>query len=517
MMGFEKNGWRKKRFVSLRVKMLSYFTLLLVAIMGLVIVVLPNVVNNYFLTAKQNDIVKVRDILDEVLTKGSFLTDAETRNILEIAARTSDICIWICTEKDEKISIHSFGGTTNDSDAFNENDGNVMIQSVEMKRIRQVLYENYNGYIVNAFSSAFSGQTISLGYSQDYQINSDVEDSNGNLIPYPTVGKAAIFIHIAMDDIASTADSMTRLLFLAMIVVGLASWCMVFFMSNNIIDPVRNLQKAAGRIMKGDFSQTIEVEHNDEIGQLTQSFNEMTKELKELDTLQSDFIANISHDFRSPLTSIKGYLEAMMDGTIPPEQYSKYMQIVLDETNRLTKMTNNILDLTKMENGQIELNRTNFEVNDTIIKLALGLEQRVEEKNIEMDFQFLQEKMFVHADKDLIQRVIYNLMDNALKFSSQGGKITIETSVVGKKALISVTDTGIGISEESLPYVFERFHKGDRSRGKDKKGTGLGLTIAKQIIVTHQEDISVHSKMGEGTTFQFTLPLAYRYNLVEKR
>ncbi len=515
MIFTEQNG--KKRFVSLRVKMLSYFTLLLVAIMGLIIVVLPNVVNDYFLTAKQNDIVKVRDVLDEVLTKGNFLTDKETRDVLEVAARTSDICIWICTENDEKVLIHSFGGTTNNSEDFNQKNGNVTIQNSEMQIIQQVLNDNRNGYIVNAFASAFSGQTISLGYSQDYQMDSVVLDANGNIINYPTVGKAAIFIHIAMDDIADTADSMTRLLFLAMIVVGLASWCMVFFMTNNIIDPVRNLQRAAGQIMQGDFSQTIEVEHNDEIGQLTQSFNEMTRELKELDTLQSDFIANISHDFRSPLTSIKGYLEAMMDGTIPPEQYSKYMQIVLDETNRLTKMTNNVLDLTKMENGQIELNRTNFEINDTIIKLALGLEQRVEEKHIEMNFQFLQEKMFVNADKDLIQRVIYNLMDNALKFSSEGGRITIETSVVGKKASISVTDTGIGISEESLPYVFERFHKGDRSRGKDKKGTGLGLTIAKQIMVTHQEDITVHSKVGEGTTFRFTLPLAYRYNLVEKK
>ncbi|MBR2264307.1 MAG: hypothetical protein IJ917_08215, partial [Firmicutes bacterium] len=191
--------------------------------------------------------------------------------------------------------------------------------------------------------------------------------------------------------------------------------------------------------------------------------------LKELENMRSGFIANISHDFRSPLTSIRGFLEAMLDGTIPEELHPKYMQIVLDETNRLTKMTNNILDLTKMENGQDEVVRTHFDINEMIIKMALGFEQRIEEKQIRMDFQFVQEKLIVNADLDKIQRVIYNLIDNALKFTRVGDSICIETTAVGQKAVITVADTGLGIDEKSLPHIFERFNKGDASRGHVKR------------------------------------------------
>ena len=314
-----------------------------------------------------------------------------------------------------------------------------------------------------------------------------------------------------------TSRRFQQIVMIVLILVAIAATAMTSMLGYNILEPVRKLREAADAITKGDYTQEVEVRSNDEIGQLTDSFNKMAKELREVDTLQSDFIANISHDFRSPLTSIKGYVEAMLDGTIPPEMHEKYLQIVLDEANRLTKMTNNVLDLTKMENGQIELNRTNFDINEMIINLALSFEQRVEEKHIQMDFQFLQEKLYVNADLDLMQRVIYNLLDNALKFTGEGDTISVETSIVGKKAYIVVSDTGSGIDEESLPHIFDRFNKGDKSRGMNKMGTGLGLAIVKQIMLTHHEDIKVYSKVGEGSKFAFTLPLANKYNLVEKK
>ena len=328
----------------------------------------------------------------------------------------------------------------------------------------------------------------------------------------------AVFLHIAMDDITMTTQGIFRMVFITLILVVVVATLMSFLMSNNIILPVKQMKEAADAITKGDFSQEINITSNDEVGQLAKSFNAMAKELREVDTLQSDFLANISHDFRSPLTSIKGYLEAMLDGTIPEDMFSKYLSIVLDEANRLTKMTNNVLDLSKMENGQIELHPVNFDINEMIVKLALSLEQRIEEKKINIDFRFIQDRLFVNADLDLIQRVIYNLLDNALKFTEEGDSISVETSVVGRKAYIVVADTGSGISEEALPYVFDRFHKGDdKSRGKNKQGTGLGLAIVKQIILNHHEEIKVRSKLGEGTKFEFTLPLAYRFNLVEKK
>ena len=170
-----------------------------------------------------------------------------------------------------------------------------------------------------------------------------------------------------------------------------------------------------------------------------------------------------------------------------------------------------------MESGQEELHLVRFDINEMVRKLTLGFEQRAEEKKLNIQFKFLQEKLFVNADIDKIQRVIYNLVDNAVKFTQEGDSITIETSIVGKKAYVAVSDTGVGMDEESMRHVFERFHKGDKSRGLNKTGTGLGLAIVKQIIVNHGEGIQVVSKEGQGTKFEFTLPLANQVNFVEKK
>jgi signal transduction histidine kinase len=199
------------------------------------------------------------------------------------------------------------------------------------------------------------------------------------------------------------------------------------------------------------------------------------------------------------------------------DQYDKYLQIVFDETNRLSKLANDLLLLTRMESGQDELHISRFDINEMILKLTLGFEQRAEEKQLQIQFKFLQEKLYVNADIDKLQRVIYNLVDNAIKFTGEGDSITIETSIVNKKAFISVVDTGIGMDEESMRHIFERFHKGDKSRGLNKTGMGLGLAIVKQIIVNHGEGIQVYSKEGEGTRFEFTLPLANQVSFVEKK
>lgn len=504
---------KKHSFLSLRVKMLGAYIGLLVMILMVVAFILPNIFSEYFLTEKKNDLVKTREIIAEVLNEQDFRTDLNAQRILETAAKSSDINIWICTPIDENlVRIYAYGSTTN---SVNDLDFS-QLTAAEKAVVKKVVEGTDFGYTVNTFPTAFHGKTISLGYQQMYWEN--VNLVMGNQMENVSAAKeGAVFLHIAFDDISMMTESVYRMVMITLFLVSLAATIMTFLMSNNIILPVKQMKEAAEAITKGDFSQEVHITSNDEIGQLAQSFNTMAKELQEVDTLQSDFIANISHDFRSPLTSIKGYVEAMLDGTIPEEMFTKYLSIVLDEANRLTKMTNNVLDLTKMENGQIELHLINFDINEMIVKLALSLEKRIEEKKIQINFQFIQEKLFVNADLDLIQRVIYNLLDNALKFTDEGDSITVETSIVGKKAYIVISDTGCGISEESLPHIFERFHKGDKSRGKNKLGTGLGLAIVKQIMLTHHEDITVRSQVGEGTKFAFTLPLAYRFNLVEKK
>lgn len=500
----------KKKFLSLRWKVVALFAILLVALVLVCTLVMPRIFNWYIRSAKQQEMVQMKTSVIKILGERDFQTNALTRDKLAAVAESNGVTLWICTSKqtEDKTtvpdSVFSFGDSKQMMSSFG-GQGIAQLTQEEVALILSVITGESSGYYDNAFASAFKGKMYSCGFSvQLYPSGLPNPIGIKERVSYP----AAVFIHVPVEDITAPTRMMALFSGLIIVLVLAASLFMVAYLSGQIIDPVKQLQLAAEEITEGKYDQNVSIEHQDEIGRLTESFNEMANKLKEADALQSDFIANISHDFRSPLTSVKGYVEAMMDGTIPEDQFPKYMGIVLDETNRLTKMANNVLDLTKMENNQIELKPAPFDINEAVIKLALGFEQRVEEKRIQMEFRFLEEKLPVIADYELIQRVIYNLLDNALKFTSDEGTISVETTVVGKKALISVSDNGCGISEESLPHVFERFHKGDKSRGKDKKGAGLGLAIAHQIIVAHHETITVTSTEGEGTTFSFTLPLA---------
>ena len=234
----------------------------------------------------------------------------------------------------------------------------------------------------------------------------------------------------------------------------------------------------------------------------------MVGEVRSVDDYQKKFIANISHDFRSPLTSIKGYAEAIKDGTIPPEMQGKYLDIILFEADRLTKLTSNLLDLTRIDNNGLMLDISSFEINQVIRNVAAAFEGICKNKKIIIELAFAATETYVDADMGRIQQVLYNLTDNAIKFSNSGSRIEIDTEEKGNKLLIRVKDHGAGIPKDSLKRIWERFYKADTSRGKDKKGTGLGLSIVKEIITAHDENISVISTEGVGTEFTFSLALS---------
>ena len=235
------------------------------------------------------------------------------------------------------------------------------------------------------------------------------------------------------------------------------------------------------------------------------SLNYMSSEINEMDKFQQKFISNISHDFRSPLTSIKGYLEAMSDGTIPPELHQKYIGIVLFETERLTKLTNNLLTLNDLDPKSVRLNYSDFDINDVIRHTIETFEGVCTEKKITFKLTFSSRQLMVHADMEKIQQVVYNLVDNAVKFSHPDSFIAISTTTKNGRAFISVKDNGIGIPKDDLKKIWERFYKTDNSRGRDKKGSGLGLAIVREIIQTHGERIDVISTEGVGTEFVFSL------------
>lgn len=275
-----------------------------------------------------------------------------------------------------------------------------------------------------------------------------------------------------------------------------------------MILPLKSLNKGIHEYANGNFTYQIKLKRKDEFSDFAASINYMAQELANLEEYQKKFIANISHDFRSPLTSIKGYAEAIKDGTVPYEMQNKYLDIILFESERLTKLTSNLLTLNNIKHNGAILDITSFDMNQIIKNTAATFEGACIRKRITLQLLFESRASMVCGDKDKIQQVIYNLIDNAIKFSNNNSTIEIRTEEKNDKLFTSVKDHGIGIPSDSLLKIWERFYKTDSSRGKDKKGTGLGLSIVKEIINAHDENITVASTMDVGTEFIFTLPMS---------
>lgn len=272
--------------------------------------------------------------------------------------------------------------------------------------------------------------------------------------------------------------------------------------------PINVMTRAAKKYAAGQFDYPMADFPGKDQSELASAIRYMADKMSDMDDYQSKFIANVSHDFRSPLTSIKGYTEAMLDGTIPPEMQKKYLDIILFETERLTKLTTSLLTLNRFETGKSPMDMTVFDLNYEIKRCSAAFEQRCTEKQISLELTFDRKELMVWADTSKIELVIQNLLDNAVKFSHHNSVIEIHTTEKNKKIFVSVKDHGIGIPKDSINKVWDRFYKTDNSRGKDKKGTGLGLSITKEIIEAHGENINVISTEGAGTEFIFSLPAA---------
>ncbi len=308
--------------------------------------------------------------------------------------------------------------------------------------------------------------------------------------------------------LAESANHLLNLDYILLLIMFLLSLIILIFFTELVYIPLRKIITGTEQYASGNLHYEISIESDDEIGYLAASLAYMAQELAKGEDNQKKIVANVSHDFRSPLTSIKGYLEAMNDGTIPPELFPKYTGIVINETDRLIKLTNNLLTLNNLNTSGMILERTDFDINNVIRQTASTFEGSCRGKMITIELALTGDMLYVNADLGKIQQVLYNLIDNAIKFSHKNSIIRIETTEKHNKVFVSVKDSGIGIPKESVPLVFDRFYKSDLSRGKDKKGTGLGLSITREIIRAHKENINVISTEGVGSEFIFSLPLS---------
>lgn len=349
-------------------------------------------------------------------------------------------------------------------------------------------------YMIGNFFQFFEQNTISViaPITSDYKV------------------KAYVAIHCFTDTIETTTNEMLGIFYVVYVIIFMLSMVILIFFTEIVYLPLRKITYATEQYASGNMHYEFQIDSNDEIGYLAACLNYLAGEIAHAEDDQKKFVANISHDFRSPLTSIKGYIEAMMDGTIPPEMYEKYLTIVLNETERLTKLTNSLLTLNNMNTRGMLLDITDFDINQVIRQTAATFEGTCQKKNLAIEMLLTGESFFVTADIEKMKQVLYNLIDNAIKFSHHDCVIKIETSEKKKKLFVSVKDTGIGIPKDEIKLIWDRFYKSDSSRGKDKKGTGLGLAIVKEIIHAHNEHINVISTEGVGTEFIFSIPVSDR-------
>lgn len=301
-------------------------------------------------------------------------------------------------------------------------------------------------------------------------------------------------------------NSLFEIFFVSTLIIMAVTIIISFITTKRQSKPIDEMARAARRFAHGDFSVRVSgAERPDEIGALAASFNQMAESLEKSDQRRSDFLANVSHELKTPMTSISGFADGILDGTIPPENQRQYLETISSETKRLNRLVRRMLELSRMQSQSVaEIRRNSFDVCELLVETLIVFEKKINDKALEVNVEIPDDGMLVCGERDAINQVIYNLLENAVKFAEKGSELGLSVFKQGDKAYVSVKNRGETISEEDLALIFERFHKTDRSRSMDRDGVGLGLYIVKTIIGSHGEDIAVTSRDGI-TEFVFSL------------
>ncbi|WP_276929913.1 sensor histidine kinase [Herbinix luporum] len=447
-------------------------------------------VNTYGMTLLKNKLKK--DQINLLYKEASLIANAYRGNIFvennlddDLASQFKsidtylNIRVWIVNREGRIIA---------DSSNVN-NPLDVNLNDLDPQFLIKTLSEN------TMFKNIFREPMLSVIYRVDY---------NFRLRGY-------IVLHSPMSEIQDRANMYLDVINICFLIFFPLLFLIFIYIYYITARPLKKLMKAAMEYSSGNYTYKLNIKGPNEYRDLGAAISYMAEEISMLDDYQKKFVANISHDFRSPLTSIKGYAEAILDGTIPTDMQDRYLNIILFETERLNKLTSSLLELNRFESRSALLDIVSFDINLVIKKTAESFEGACRSKKITLNLVFSSTETYVDADMSKIQQVLYNLIDNAIKFSHNNSKIKVSTEEKGEKVFVSVKDYGIGIPKDSIKKIWDRFYKTDASRGKDKKGTGLGLSITKEIIQAHNENINVVSTEGVGTEFIFSLPKTAGY------
>ena len=457
-------------------------------------------VNSYTITAKKETVELASEaatkFIEEQLIKYEvsgenkkdpllFLTDASdtsVESVLSAISTYSDQLTILISDTNGQIILHITGNSVSrptSSEIPSEVFSDFSSGKHDIRQLRSIegLFEK--SHIINSLPIHFAPIGETIGY---------------------------LFVCAEGHTVTELGEVMIKTILISSLWVVVAALIAVYVITDKIIEPLKYMRRAARSFASGDFSVRVPVKGKDEVAELATAFNNMATSLEAAEKMRNSFMASVSHDLRTPMTTIAGFIDGILDGAIPPEKHEYYLNIIAVEVRRLSRLVSQLLDISRIEAGDRKFNFERFDVCEMARQILISFEQKIDKKRLDVEFECDSDNMFAYADRDAIYQITYNLCDNAVKFSSEGGKLSISIKAADKhKINVCVYNEGQGIPPEDLPYVFERFYKGDKSRGLDKTGVGLGLYISKTIIDAHKETIFVESESGKYCRFVFTL------------
>ena len=441
--------------------------------------------NQYFETDRLNILNRCVESVEDNLSANYGLQVAEIR---DIAPMTENLRLISDTTQTTVMIADLYGNVVTCTDAENC-ETTIPKAAMDYANSAQEAVR-----VSDIFTKHFNGEYYAVGKA--------MRDSVGNVTGY-------IFVASSIGTIRIFTNALLSMFLFSACGMILVSSIVSLVITGKLVTPLKNISEAAKRFSQGDLSARATVEGDDEVAHLAYTFNNMAAFAENNETSRSNFVANIAHELRTPMTSIKGFVDGIIDGTIPPEKQGDYLGIVSTEIGRLARLTNSMLDMSKLESGEFIMNVAHYNIWDTISSVAFAFESRIENADIQVK-GFEPTRVRVSADQDIIHQVVYNIVDNALKFTPNGGYIGFNVTEDKASGMVTVKirNSGAGIPKEALPYLFDRFYKADSSRSVHTKGAGIGLYIAKTLVNRSGGDITVESEEGQYTEFIFTLPAA---------
>ncbi len=448
-------------------KLLTTYGITIIISFTILAVLLMNIFDRYFIGSKQELLIEQAEKISHEISMSYFVGVMDWQRLIEdvkLLDKFLDARIWLIDENGTVLMASGADRTAN------------LNQTIDRKRLSTL----YRGYYINErgnFGGRLREHSLTIGYP----------------IFYGDSFKGGVLIHASLPELKKTLRNLYATTAIVVLLSMFFAYIGLYFHIKRISNPIKEISEAAKRIASGEFQKRLEIDTNDEIEELSRSFNHMAESLEKIEENRANLIANISHDLRTPMTSIIGFIEGILDGTIPQQSHNKYLNIALGESRRLVKITNDIMELSNMQQGVISVNKGDFDLSETIRRKLLSFEKKITEKELEVSLILENEKNIVSSDQTLIDRILLNLLDNAVKFTPLGGEILIKTYDDADKTLVEIVNMGVSINQEELKKIWDRFHKGDASRGRHRSGFGLGLAIVKEIIHLLDEEIRVDS------------------------